>query len=128
MDALGLTLLPPLLVPELAPPLELGLALPVEVWPPPPPRPLPREEPCCCQLGCAALGCPALALAPVNPLDLPPEVSRMRCHLLRICEGRVALTRITAMDPNFLDYPNPYPDPKNRFKKCLSVNGICELI
>jgi hypothetical protein len=112
MDALGLTLLPPLLVPELAPPLELGLALPVEVWPPPPPRPLPREEPCCCQLGCAALGCPALALAPVNPLDLPPEVSRMRCHLLRICEGRVVLTRITAKDPNFRNFPNLYPNPK----------------
>jgi hypothetical protein len=85
MDDLGVTLLPPLLLLGLAPPLVFGVTLLVELWPPTPPRPLPRDGFCGCQVDGATLVWGALELAPVNPPGLPPEVSRMRCHLLRTC-------------------------------------------
>jgi hypothetical protein len=76
----GLTRLPPRFGPLLAPPLLFGPGRLPKDWFPPP-RPLPRAEFCWPD----ALAWGAGSLAPVNPPDLPPEVSRIRSHLLRTC-------------------------------------------
>jgi hypothetical protein len=78
----GLTRLPPRFGPLFDPPLVFGPDLLPKNWFALP-RPLPRVEFCWADV--AGPACGAGSLAPVKPPERPPDVSRIRSHLLRTC-------------------------------------------